>query len=102
MCARIEWGVKLSLCIPSRYRVKRGQTLSQIGAAFGTPPRLLAAENGLGEEVCEGQVLLIPRETGNLYLVRGGESKTLLCGSPERFERRNGTRLLYIGQTVLL
>ena len=94
--------MKLSLIQPTYYRVKRGQTISSIAKTYNLPPRLLAAKNSLDEEVREGQVLEIPGSSGNLYVVRGGESKTLLCGSPENFERKNGTACFYVGQVVLL
>ena len=94
--------MKLSLKRPQFYRVKRGQTLEEIARAFGLPPSLLIAQNNLTSAPEAGQVLLLPQEHGNLYTVRGGESKTLLCGSPERFQERNGTARLYIGQTVYL
>lgn len=94
--------MKLSLVQPTYYRVKRGQTISSIAKMYGLPPRLLAAHNRLEREAEAGQVLEIPKREGNLYVVRGGESKTLLCGSPERFEEKNGTACFYIGQTVVL
>ena len=94
--------MKLSLVVPKYYRVKRGQTLSSVARAYNLPPVLLAKFNDLTEEVTEGQVLLIPQAEGNLYTVRGGESKTLLCGSPENFEQKNGTACFYIGQVVLI
>ena len=100
MSARIGYGVKLSLIQGAFYRVKRGQSLADIACAFGYPPRLLAARNGLTKEVEEGQLLLLPKEEGNLYTVRGGESKTLLCGSPAHFEKRNGTVWLYPTQVI--
>ncbi len=84
------------------YRVKRGQNLALIAAAFSLPPRLLAEENGLKAEVEEGQILHIPKESRNLYLVRGGESMTELCGSKENFEKRNRTTCLYPTQIVFL
>lgn len=99
---RIEWRVKLLLTEQSYYRVKRGQRLAEIARAFSCPPRVLAFVNGLTEEVREGQVLFIPRERRNLYVVRGGESKTLLCGSPEAFENRNRTKYLYPSQEIWL
>ena len=86
---------------PALYRVKRGQTLVQVARTFGVTPRLLAAVNALKSELSEGELLVIPPE-GNVYRVRGGESKALLCGSPERFETKNATRCLYPGQEVLL
>ncbi len=94
--------MKLFLHTPRLYRVKRGQTLEEIAAAFRLPPALIVKKNALTSPLKEGQVLVIPSEKGNLYTVRGGESKTLLCGSPEAFEKKNGTRCLYIGQTVFL
>ncbi len=94
--------MKLSLGRPAYYRVKRGQTIASVAKTYALPPRLLAAENSLDGELFEGQVLRIPPPCGNLYVVRGGESKTLLCGSPENFEKKNGTACFYIGQTVVL
>jgi len=82
--------------------VKKGQTVASIAAAFGLPPRVLAVRNGLTCEAEEGRVLIIPRSSRDLYRVRGGESKTLLCGSPEAFRERNSTNRLYPGQTVFL
>lgn len=92
----------LNLPRPQFYRVKRGQTLNGIAAAFGIPPRLLAKENNLSEEPRAGQVLKIPAKNCNLYRVRGSESKTQLCGSPEAFERKNGTACLYPEQLIFL
>ena len=94
--------MKLSLERPQFYRVKKGQTLEGVAEAFGMPPSLLIARNSLSAPPEAGQVLLIPSERGNLYTVRGGESKTLLCGSPERYEERNGTPHFHIGQTIYL
>lgn len=94
--------MKLSLCRPKYYRVKKGQTLSAVAKAFGLPPRILAVENALSEELFEGQILFIPACEGNLYTVRGGESKTLLCGSAENFGRKNRTDCFYIGQVILI
>ncbi len=93
--------MKLFLVVPEYYRVKRGQTLCGVAQTFGLPPRTLARENGLTEELFAGQVIRIPPKTGDLYVVRGGESKTLLSGSPQKFEEKNGKHL-YIGQSVLL
>ena len=101
MRRRIYCRVKLCIAVPRCYRVKEGQTLLEIAAAFGVPPRLLAAVNGLEGEPEAGRVLFVPA-AGNLYTVRGGESKSLLCGSPARFFEKNRTHCLYPGQTVLL
>ena len=84
------------------YRVKSGQTLLCIARAFSVPPCLLARENGLSAEPRVGQILKIPQGCGNEYRVKGGESRTLLCGSPENFLARNGTHALYPTQHVFL
>ena len=63
---------------------------------------LLAKVNALYEEVVEGQILDIPNERGNAYTVREGDTKTLLCGSEEGYERKNGTGVFYIGMRVVL
>ncbi len=94
--------MKLFLTDRNLYRVKKGQTLALVAETFGLSPRLLAEENGLSAEISEGQILKIPAPCGNLYTVRGGESKELLCGSAENFRRKNGTKRLYVGQTVLI
>ena len=94
--------MKLLLKECGYYRVKKGQTLSEIARTFLVPARVLAVANGLTEEVRAGQVLKIPARAGNLYVVRGGESKTLLCGSPESFERKNATVWLYPAQEIFL
>lgn len=102
MCARIAWRVKLLLKEQSVYRVKKGQTLNDLQNAFCIPARLIAIENALTEELRGGEVLFIPEAKGNLYVVRGGESKTLLCGSEERFFEKNKTNCLYPAQKILL
>ncbi len=102
MCVRILWHVKLLLNETGFYRVKKGQTLNDIAKAFSLPIRLLAASNNLTEEVSEGQILSIPRTEGNLYTVRGGESKSLLSGSEKNFAEKNQTECLYPTQKVLL
>ena len=102
MSAGIAWRVKLLLKESGFYRVKRGQTLKSIASAFSCPQRLLAAINALQEEVSEGEVLLLPEAEGNLYTVRGGESKALLSGSEEQFFRKNQTHCLYPTQEVIL
>ena len=94
--------MKLSLVIPNTYCVKEGQSICSVSAAFSLPPALLVRENQLKEELYAGQVIRIPACAGNWYVVRGGESKSLLCGSPARFEEKNLTAALYVGQRVLL
>ena len=92
--------MKLELSFVKYYRVKRGQKIADIARTFLMPPRVLAAFNDLSEEPQEGQILEIPEGEGNLYLVRGGESKSLLCGSPEAFEKKNRTALFYPMQMI--
>ena len=94
--------MELQSLTPDFYRVKSGQNLMRIAAAFSVPVCRLARENGLTEEPRAGQVLKIPRECGNIYRVRGGESRTLLCGSKENFLSRNGTAALFPAQKVFL
>ena len=93
--------MKLSLHLPKIYRVKRGQTVSQIASVFGVAPVLLAQINSLERELCGGEVLLLPPR-GNAYTVQGGESKSLLCGSEENFLEYNGTAAFYPGQRIIL
>lgn len=94
--------MKLELKASEYYRVKRGQSLWDIAAAFRLPPRIIAACNHLKEEPREGSVLYIPPQNGNLYIVKGGESKSLLCGSVACFEEKNKTKAFYPAQVVVL
>jgi LysM repeat protein len=82
--------------------VKKGQTLNEIADAFRIPSRYLARENALCGEVWEGQIIKIPKCARNLYQVRGGESKSLLCGSIQNFEQRNRTKCFYPTQVIFL
>ena len=63
---------------------------------------LLVKENGLTAPPKAGQILLIPKETGNRYIVREGDTKELLCGSEENYSRKNGTDVFYIGMRVII
>lgn len=92
----------LTAVIPKFYKVKRGQTVRSIAEAFSLPECALIGYNDLKKEVWEGQILRVPALRGNLYTVRAGDSKTLLSGSEENFERKNMTSLLYPGMKVLL
>lgn len=92
----------LTIEVPLFYKVKRGQTVKAIAEAFSLPECALVGFNDLKNEVCEGQILCIPAIRGNLYTVRAGDSKQLLSGSEENFERKNLTSLLYPGMKVLL
>ena len=93
--------MKLILRIPKFYKVKRGQTLERVASVFQVSPALLARENGVEGELLGGEVLCLPAG-GNLYTVQGGESKTLLCGSRQRYYELNGTDAFYPGQKIVL
>ena len=84
------------------YQVKVGQSLKEIAKAFCVSEFLLAKCNGLKSPPFAGQILLIPEARGNAYTVKAGDSKALLCGSVENFERKNGTDILYPGMRVIL
>ena len=84
------------------YKVKDGQTLTEIAEYFSVSERVLAKRNGLKSSPYAGQILLIPEEKGNAYIVRAGDSKAMLCGSEERYERLNGTKAFYIGMKVII
>lgn len=94
--------MELHLIRRDLYRVKHGQTLSSVARTFHVPLPLLCRQNALSSEAEEGTVLFIPKEGGNRYRVRGGESRELLCGSKENFSALNGTNALYVGQIVYL
>ena len=82
------------------YRVKQGQTLEEIAAAFSVSPWLVIKENGLTEQPFAGQLLHIPFSSGNGYTVQAGDTKALLCGSREKYLQKNGTDVFYIGMRV--
>ncbi len=82
--------------------MREGQTLEGIAEYFSLSPYLLAAENGLNAPLRTGQILKIPNERGNLYTVKEGDTKELLCGSEENFRKKNGTDIFYIGMRVIL
>ena len=84
------------------YKVKDGQALQEIAEYFSVSLFLLAKINGLTAEPKKGQVLRIPKERGNAYIVREGDTKALLCGSEENYRKRNGTDVFYIGMRVIL
>ncbi|MBO5240310.1 MAG: LysM peptidoglycan-binding domain-containing protein [Clostridia bacterium] len=84
------------------YQVRAGQTLKEIASAFCVSEFLLAKCNRLKEPPFAGQILVIPSERGNAYTVKAGDTKVLLCGSEENFERKNGTDILYLGMRVIL
>ncbi len=84
------------------YQVKSGQTVEEIAAYFSVSPYLLAKRNGLTEQPPKGRILQIPEERGNRYIVREGDTKELLCGDEEEYERLNGTSIFYIGMSVII
>ncbi len=84
------------------YKIKEGQTLREVAEYFSVSEYLLAKENGLKEPIDKGQVLKIPKETGNAYVVREGDTKEFLCGSKENYLRKNGTDIFYIGMRIVL
>ena len=84
------------------YKVKKGQTLKAVAEYFSVSEYLLVKENGLVEPLYAGQILRIPKETGNSYIVRAGDTKELLCGSAENYFRKNGTDVFYIGMRVII
>ncbi len=75
--------------------------MRQIATAYCVSARLLAKENGLTEEPKKGQILRIPNVSGNGYTVQCGDSKALLCGSEENYEKKNGD-VFYLGMRVIL
>lgn len=84
------------------YKVKEGQTLLQIAENFSVSEWLLVKENELTAPPSAGQILVIPKETGNSYIVREGDTKELVCGSEENYFRKNGTDVFYIGMRVII
>lgn len=84
------------------YRVESGQTLKEIATAFSVSERAIVVENGLTCPPKCGQIIKIPDKKGNAYTVKIGEDKTLLCGSDESYEKKNGTKILYPGMRVIL
>ena len=84
------------------HRVEKGQTLKEIATAFSVSERAIVAENGLTCAPKFGQIIKIPDKKGNAYTVKIGENKSLLCGSDESYEKKNGTKILYPGMRVIL
>ena len=84
------------------YKIKEGQTLRAVAEYFSVSEYLLAKVNGLKAPIYQGQILKIPEEKGNAYVVREGDTKELLCGSEENYLRKNGTDAFYIGMRIIL
>ncbi len=82
--------------------VREAQTLEKIAEFYSVSVYLLARENALTEQPFIGQVLKIPKQAGNAYFVKDGDTKALLCGSEEAYEQKNGTDIFYIGMRVIL
>ena len=76
--------------------------MEKIASAYSVSARLLAKENGLYAQPPAGLILRIPKEYGNAYTVQEGDTKALLCGGEEGFEKRNGTGVFYLGMRVIL
>lgn len=91
----------LRLQVNTIYVVKAGQTLWEIAETLGTSAFLLARANDLTEEPFAGQILRVPKERGNLYTVSANDTKALLCGSAENYEKKNG-KAMYLGGRALL
>ncbi|MBQ8685758.1 MAG: LysM peptidoglycan-binding domain-containing protein [Clostridia bacterium] len=92
----------LQLKTPRYYKVKRGQTVREIAAAFCVAERALVKCNALTGEPCAGELLRIPDTKGNAYTVKEGDNKALLSGGDTAYERKNGTAALYLGMRVIL
>ena len=84
------------------YKVKKGQTIEEIAEFFCVAERNIVLLNGLCEAISEGQIIKIPKERGNRYTVREGDTKILLCGSEESYFKKNGTDVFYIGMRIVL
>ena len=84
------------------YQVKKGQTLAEIADYFSVSAFLLAKCNHLSAPIYAGQILKIPQESGNVYVVQEGDTKTLLCGDEETYRQKNGMDVFYIGMRVIL
>ncbi len=76
------------------HKVVSGETLEKIAKTYNLPVRAIVKENGLKREVWTGQVLILPFSQGDLYTAQAGDSKDLLCGSKENYEKKNG-KILY-------
>ncbi len=84
------------------HKVEKGQTLCEIAKAYSVSESLLARENRLSAPPKVGQILALPTERGNAYLVKEGDTKALLSGSENAFLKKNGTDVFYIGMRVIL
>ena len=92
----------LTIKIPTYYKVKKGQTVKDVAAAFCVAERVLIKENGLTDEPSEGRLLRIPSVRGNVFTATEGQTHALLCGSESGYVEKNGTDILYPGMRVIL
>lgn len=92
----------LSLDIPKFYQAQAGQGVREIAKAFCVSEFALVKENNLKREIQIGQIIKIPSERGNEYFVKENESKILLCGSEENFQKKNKTSCFYPQMRVIL
>ncbi len=76
--------------------------MEQIAEYFSLSPYLIARENGIRAPLRVGQILALPAQRGNRYVVKEGDTKELLCGSEENFRQKNGTDIFYIGMRIIL
>ena len=90
----------LKISIPRFYKVRKNQTLRAVAEAFSVPETRIAADNHLHGEIEEGQILVLPQDKCNLYVVRAGDTKELLCGGKENYRKKNGTDAFYPGMKI--
>ena len=72
-----------------------------LAQAFCVSEYAIVKLNRLTAPPAEGEILQIPAERGNVYTVCEGDTKTLLCGNEEKYEKKNGS-VFYLGQRVIL
>ena len=96
---RIYSNMMLKMELRQPYKVKKGQSLQSVACECRTTVFAIVAQNGLREELYEGQLLRIPAPA-NVYVVQAGDTKELLCGSAERYFEKNGTHVFYLGMRV--
>lgn len=92
----------LKLEVKQFHTVRAGQTLRAIAQTYQIPERVLAKENSLTCEPTVGSVLRLPIQQGDYYTAQAGDTKALLCGSKENYERKNGGSILYPEMKVWL
>ena len=83
------------------HKVCNGETLEKIAETYRLPLRAIVRANGLTSEIQAGQILVLPARIGDVYTAQAGDGKSLLCGSKENYESKNG-KILYPGLKVWL